>query len=69
MSGDFEDGLRVAEYAMLRAALVSTFLRVAGEDAEVYSVNALVRRSDNGQFEIEVEFGDAAGFPCGGLSV
>ena len=69
MSADFDEAMAAAEYAMLRAALVSAYLRAVAGDDQVLTLSAVVSRSEGGQFDVDVEFCGQAGFGVGGLSV
>lgn len=69
MSSDASDAMTAAEFALLRAALVSVFLRAVGDDAEILSLQVVVSRGDAGQFDIDLEFCGQAGFGVGGMSV
>ena len=69
MDGPFEVSMRAAEFAMLRAALIAVFLRDTVDEPEIVSMSAEVRCDAQGQFEVDIEFRDQAGFAVGGLSV
>lgn len=69
MLADVSDMQAIAEYALLRAALVSALLRAAASDCEIVSLTASVSRATAGQFDVDVEFLGHGGVPVGGMSV
>lgn len=69
MDADFSSVLSAAEFALLRAALVSVYMRAVADDEQVLSVNASVSRGAGGQFDVEIEYCGQAGFGVGGVSV
>ena len=69
MDADFTSVMAAAEFALLRAALVSAFLRASADDEQILTMQTVVSRGDSGQFDIDVEFQGQAGFGVGGMSV